>query len=235
MRALCWKHFILSLLFTMLLSAPGSVLAYGGGGGGGGGGTGGGGGGDLSLDEWDIIFIDPEPVNEFGIIEGTIDLNNLPEPKQLTPQEKRELGSAIANRNAEFWNNFAPPAIWTADKLAWAGKFAGWYIAFTPVGIGMKVALSGTRGAADGYAAAAERGDGTEASQTAFSGIMAIGVESIGLSPVKGIIVAEITSQAANNSMANKAPNPNIGQSIMDQSKVTHTPFGTPMLNPVYK
>ncbi|MFO7726925.1 MAG: hypothetical protein R6X11_01210, partial [Desulfonatronovibrio sp.] len=71
MKILCWKHAVFCLMFIFLLIAPASALAYGGGGDGGSGG--GGGGGDLSLSEWDVIFTDPDSVDEFGISEGTID------------------------------------------------------------------------------------------------------------------------------------------------------------------
>lgn len=227
------------MFFMLLLLTPASALAYGGGGGGGGGGNGGGEGGFGfdGMSTMDMGFFDPSSTGGMDIAGGTIDLNNLPEV-QLTPQQQLELEAQIARMDAAFWNVGTP----IVEGLAFAGQAAGWVLAFTPAGLPVKIAISTTRGAADGYAASVERGDGKEAAQAAFSGTVGGLVEGAtrDLNPALGILAGtlagELANNAGNNASANRAPGYNIGDMAMDQARVTHDPYtGRQFNSPVYK
>ncbi|MFN2343875.1 MAG: hypothetical protein ABR542_10985, partial [Desulfonatronovibrio sp.] len=67
----------------------------------------------------------------FGTADGTIDLNNLPDPRELTPQERRELDMRIAHRRSSMF-----------DFVSGAGQLAQVSVAFTPLGLKIKVAIA---------------------------------------------------------------------------------------------
>ena len=232
---------VLLVVLAFTFSVPIAAMAYGGDGDGDGDGD----GGDRS-DPGDsgltgFVFIDPSSVGEMNIAGGTIDLNNIPEYTPLTPRERFELQQMLNQSDANFWaalGHLAQAGEAGSEIAAFGGKVAGWGLAFTPVGVPVKIAIAATRGVADGYASSVEKGDGKEASQATFSGVVAATVEAStsSLNPVVGIVAGEVAGNLANSEAPNRAPGPNIGDAAMRDAEVTHDPYtGRKFPTPVYR
>lgn len=187
-------------VLMLVLSFPVSVLGYGGGGGSGGGsGGGGGGGGETSLGpDWS----NPSG-GGFGTAAGTIDLNNLPDPRALTPQERREYDMRIAHTRSSMF-----------DFVSGAGQLAQVSVAFTPLGLKIKVAI----------AAGSAAGQASSGTSAVGSGTLAGGLEALtrNMNPIGGIIVSEVVTRTVDHALKNgaKAPTQNIGTSEMESRRV---------------
>lgn len=247
------KHSLISTLVALVavlclfLSFPAATWACGGGGGGGGEGRQPGeSSDDLGLPGGasglsGFVFIDPSSTGEMSIAGGTIDINNIPEYTPLTPRERMEMQERINRSEAAFWTamgHLAHGGEVVSEVAAFGGKAAGWVLAFTPAGLPVKIAIASVRGAADGYAASVEKGDGKEASQAAFSGIVAGTVEGVtsAANPLVGIVAGEVAGNLSTSDAPNRAPGPNIGDMAMEQAKVTRDPYtGREFAAPVYR
>ncbi|MCK9230593.1 MAG: hypothetical protein M0Q23_07135 [Syntrophales bacterium] len=233
------------MVFSLVLSIP--AVSIGGCGGGGGSGRQ---QGDSSDDpglpgsvsvKSGFGFIDPSPLGELGIANGTVDINNIPEFKPLTPREKKEMEQRINQADAAFWSSLGQAAEISegvSKVAAGAGKVAGWGLAFTPVGLPVKIAIVTARGAADGYAASLEKGSGDEASRAALSGAAAGVAEGLtsSVNPVVGIVAGEVVGSLSTSDVSNRAPEPNIGDMAMQDAKITHDPVtGRALTAPVYR
>lgn len=207
-----------------------------------------------------LVFIDPSASDGFswdgewlgGVAGGTVDIDNLQAYRRLTPRERAAMEQRISQADADFWTTMGRVygGVETIGQYAAdAGKVAIWGIAIgvaypylvpakaVTVGKGTLVALATARGAADGYAASVDRGDGTEVSSAVFSGTVGGAVEIYTPGgPVVGIIVGETLGNATTRDMRNYSPKPNIGDAAMRDARVTRDPYtGRPYTAPVYQ
>ncbi len=211
MKKIFSHRFFVFAVLLILLAIPAPALACGGGGGGGGEGGG-----------FGFGSMDPGLGDVAG---GSLDLSNLPDFSQLTPQQIMEMQARAAHQDAAMWDS----ATNIAERAAQAGKLAQWGMAImaNPAYVTTQIALAAGRGGADGYARSAGHG----ALGAILGGLIEGGTAN--LNPAIGIGAGELAGRGVTH--AGTGPDvgkPTIGDAAMEQSRVTQTSFGAPMPGP---